>query len=45
LIVENLKDIEYIHAIGSAILSSSAGVLGFLILGLIVMPERKEKEL
>ena len=35
----------YIHAIGSAILSSSAGVLGFIILGLIVMPERKEKEL
>ena len=35
----------YIHAIGSAILSSSAGVLGFLILGLIVMPEREKKEL
>ena len=35
----------YIHAIGSAILSSSAGVLGFLILGIIVMPERNEKSI
>ncbi len=31
----------YIHAIGSAILSSSAGVLGFMILGIIIIPKKK----
>ena len=31
----------YVHALGSAILSSSAGVLGFMIIGILIMPNRR----
>lgn len=31
----------YIHAIGSAILSSSAGLIGFIIIGIIIMPRKR----
>ena len=34
----------YIHAIGSAILSSSTGVIGFIILGIIIMPDDEREK-